>query len=72
MIDLIGYEGVYKINPEGEIYSIPRYGTRGGYLKPRINKDGTQPSFKHLQFHHLVQYNPKMTAVYLGSLGCME
>tara|TARA_R110002126_G_scaffold88064_3_gene211255 strand:- start:305 stop:814 length:510 start_codon:yes stop_codon:yes gene_type:complete len=35
-IDIIGYEGLYKINKNGEIYSIKR----NKILKPRLNKKG--------------------------------
>lgn len=34
------FNGNYKINNLGDVFSIPRNGTRGGLLKPIINKDG--------------------------------
>lgn len=35
-----GYEGRYIINTDGEIYSIPRPGTKGGYLKQSLGSNG--------------------------------
>lgn len=34
----LGYEDKFKVNNKGLVYSIPRRGTKGGFLKPR--KDG--------------------------------
>jgi hypothetical protein len=35
-----GYENRYTINKQGQIYSIPRRGTKGGYLKPSPDGHG--------------------------------
>lgn len=34
------YEGLYEINSNGKIRSVPRNGTKGGILKYCVNKDG--------------------------------
>lgn len=57
-----GYEGKYIVYTDGRIYSIPRRGTKGGYLKQSpdgegylrvtlTNKDGTQSTKR---VHNLV------------------
>lgn len=38
--DVVNFEGVYKVNNSGKIYSIPRKGTKGGILKPAKQKNG--------------------------------
>ena len=38
--DLVGYEGVYKISSDGEIYSVPRFNTKGGLMKLHLHKTG--------------------------------
>lgn len=35
-----GYEGRYIVNQQGQVYSIPRRGTKGGYLKQLPNSQG--------------------------------
>ena len=35
-----GYEGRYIVNQKGQIYSIPRRGTKGGYLRQLPNGQG--------------------------------
>lgn len=36
--DIKGYEGIYKVSNFGKVYSLPRPKTKGGLLKPQINK----------------------------------
>lgn len=52
MIDVIGYENLYTINTNGDVYSVKR----NKYLKHFIDKDGFRPSdvctcCKHLKRH---------------------
>lgn len=32
MVDIQGYEGLYKIDESGNVYSLPRKGTKGGLI----------------------------------------
>lgn len=36
--DIKGYEGLYKVDNFGNVYSLPRKTTKGGKLKQQINK----------------------------------
>lgn len=36
--DVKGYEGLYKVDNLGNVYSLPRKTTKGGMLKQQINK----------------------------------
>jgi NUMOD4 motif/HNH endonuclease len=38
--DVPGFEGLYKVSNFGEIYSIPRNGTKGGKLKQHADRYG--------------------------------
>jgi hypothetical protein len=38
--DIKGYEGLYQVSNLGRIKSNTRYGTKGGVLKLRLDKDG--------------------------------
>ena len=38
--DIKGYEGLYQVSNLGRIYSIPRFGTKGGILKQFTNGHG--------------------------------
>ncbi|CCV12899.1 NUMOD4 domain-containing protein [Mesorhizobium sp. STM 4661] len=40
MVDIIGYEGRYAITNDGRVWSYPRQGTKGGWLKPGVTDDG--------------------------------
>lgn len=40
LIDLFEFEGLYKINGNGEIFSVPRKGTKGGLIKQYLDDDG--------------------------------
>lgn len=42
MKDIQGYEGLYAITPNGEVWSYKRTGTTGGWRKPSLDKDGYQ------------------------------
>lgn len=50
-----GYEGLYKISSDGEIYSVPRSGTSGGVLK-------TTPTTKGYLHCHLTKDGVQRTA----------
>ncbi len=38
--DIRGYESLYQVSNLGRVKSIPREGTKGGFLKPSISKSG--------------------------------
>lgn len=40
MIDIKGYEGLYQLTDNYEVYSVPRPHTSGGLIKPSKSKDG--------------------------------
>lgn len=40
MKDIQGFEGSYAINEQGEIWSYPRWGTRGGWVKKYLQYKG--------------------------------
>ena len=37
---VIGYEGLYEVSDMGRVRSLPRFGTKGGILKPAPNGTG--------------------------------
>lgn len=39
-VDIPDFEGLYRINPFGDIRSLPRNGTKGGIIKPSIDRYG--------------------------------
>ncbi|KKK68103.1 hypothetical protein LCGC14_2947450, partial [marine sediment metagenome] len=56
-----GYEGLYSVTPDGRVWSKPRHGTKGGWLKPYKDKDGymiaplrKNRKQKHEKIHRLV------------------
>ncbi|MEB6549119.1 NUMOD4 motif-containing HNH endonuclease [Heyndrickxia sporothermodurans] len=38
--DVPNFEGLYRVSDKGEIYSIPRNGTKGGILKQHVDRYG--------------------------------
>jgi hypothetical protein len=38
--EIKGYESIYTINDKGEVYSVPRKGTKGGIIKQHITECG--------------------------------
>ena len=40
MIDVKGYEGLYKVTPEGDIITTARQGSNGGIIKAQVDKKG--------------------------------
>lgn len=51
--DVKNFENSYKISNDGQVYSIPRNGTKGGILKPTKQKNG-------YYFIHLRNKNKKI------------
>lgn len=35
-----GYEGLYEVSDQGHVRSVPRHGTRGGALRPWLDRKG--------------------------------
>ena len=46
-MDIVGYEN-YLIYDDGRVYSKPRHGTKGGFLKPFAHKSG----YLHVDLHN--------------------
>lgn len=60
-IDINGYEGLYKISSYGRIYSYPRKGSKGGFIKSSYSSSGYLQTHlckntvsKTMQIHRLV------------------
>ena len=43
--DIDGYEGLYQISNYGRVYSVPRRGSKGGFVSPSLGNSG------YLQIH---------------------
>ena len=51
--DIKGYEGLYQVSNKGNVYSIPRNGTKGGLLKISLDKYGYCRVSLHNKNHHM-------------------
>ena len=38
--DVAGYEGLYQVSDQGNVRSKRRFGSKGGILKPKVDRDG--------------------------------